>query len=313
MIGGADVLNTPYVGSGPYCYANSLAMCTGDTGFSAADIEVLTGSPFGFELLFGNIPLFDPWGWDPVIGTTDALDLLGCTAKHTSGDNETDAVDRLRQGVEHGPVLAGPMEMGLLLQHPGSGQPWFSDHFVAVVAVDAEEVTFHDPHGFPYSTLPVDAFIAAWRTDTIGYVDEHFAMWCEFERRSDPSRETALGIALTRGATWADSRRVAPPEDGTLVASVGILALADMVESGIEPWQHGHLVNFAVRLGARRLIDASAAARAVDRSEAADHLAAMARMVGSTHHPLVVNDHHTVAERLRRVAPLYDELASKLL
>ena len=67
----------PYIGSGPYCYANSLAMALGPDAPSPSVIEVLTGSPFGFELLAGRLPLFDPYGWDPDHGLDDAIDLLG--------------------------------------------------------------------------------------------------------------------------------------------------------------------------------------------------------------------------------------------
>ncbi|MFC8264071.1 hypothetical protein ACFUNF_42440 [Streptomyces sp. NPDC057291] len=56
---------THYIGSGPYCYANSLAMMLGEAAPPPAVIEVLTGSPFGFELIGGTLPLFDPYGWDP--------------------------------------------------------------------------------------------------------------------------------------------------------------------------------------------------------------------------------------------------------
>jgi hypothetical protein len=50
----------PYIGSGQYCYANSLAMMLGSEAPAPSDIEVLTGSPFGFELLGGRLPLFGP-------------------------------------------------------------------------------------------------------------------------------------------------------------------------------------------------------------------------------------------------------------
>ena len=40
-----------YIGSGPYCYANSLAMMLGSAAPGPAVIEVLTGSPFGAELI----------------------------------------------------------------------------------------------------------------------------------------------------------------------------------------------------------------------------------------------------------------------
>jgi hypothetical protein len=68
-----------YIGSGPYCYANCLAMAMAD-GTDPGLLEVLTGAPFGRQLLAGTRPLFDPLGWDPEAGIDTALGLLGCPA-----------------------------------------------------------------------------------------------------------------------------------------------------------------------------------------------------------------------------------------
>jgi hypothetical protein len=48
------------IGSGPYCYANSLAMILGAASLDPSAIEVLTGSPFGISLLDDGLPFFDP-------------------------------------------------------------------------------------------------------------------------------------------------------------------------------------------------------------------------------------------------------------
>jgi hypothetical protein len=71
----------PYAGSGPYCYSNSLAMVLGPAAPPPSVIEVLTGSPFGIELLAGRLPFFDPYGWDPDRGLDDAIALLGWTCR----------------------------------------------------------------------------------------------------------------------------------------------------------------------------------------------------------------------------------------
>ena len=74
-----------YIGSGPYCYANSLAMMLGPAGPGAPVIEVLTGSPFGAELLGGVTPFFSPPGRDPGIGLDAAIGLLGWTCRRSGG------------------------------------------------------------------------------------------------------------------------------------------------------------------------------------------------------------------------------------
>ena len=67
----------PYIGSGPYCYANSFAMMFGEHAPSTAVIEFATGSPFGMQMLGGALPLFDPHGWNPDAGFDGALAALG--------------------------------------------------------------------------------------------------------------------------------------------------------------------------------------------------------------------------------------------
>jgi hypothetical protein len=107
---------TRYVGSGPYCYANSLAMIFGD-GVEPGLIEVLTGSPFGLELIAGEVPLFDPLGWDPGIRIDAALELLGWSCEPSDSDDVGSALTRVRAEIKSGPVLVGPLEIGLLLHH----------------------------------------------------------------------------------------------------------------------------------------------------------------------------------------------------
>lgn len=40
----------PYIGSGPYCYSNSLAMLLGADAPPVGVIETLTGAPFGAQV-----------------------------------------------------------------------------------------------------------------------------------------------------------------------------------------------------------------------------------------------------------------------
>lgn len=89
-----QLMTQRYVGSGPYCYANSLAMVLAD-GSDPGLMEVLTGSPFGMQLLGGHTAMFDPLGWDPAIGIDAALDLLGWARERSDGGDEGAAFERL--------------------------------------------------------------------------------------------------------------------------------------------------------------------------------------------------------------------------
>lgn len=63
----------PYIGNGPYCYANSFAMLLGEAAPSTAVIEVATTGPFGMQLIGGTTVFFDAYGWDPEQGFDQAL------------------------------------------------------------------------------------------------------------------------------------------------------------------------------------------------------------------------------------------------
>jgi hypothetical protein len=95
----------PYIGSGPYCYANSLAMALGPAAPSPSIIEVLTGSPFGMHLLSGRLPLFDPYGWDDR-GIDDAIALLGWTCRRQGADDGEQALATLEERSR--PALSWP-------------------------------------------------------------------------------------------------------------------------------------------------------------------------------------------------------------
>jgi hypothetical protein len=301
-----------YIGSGPYCYANSLAMMLGSAGPGPPVIEVLTGSPFGAELLGGVTPFFHPAGWDPGIGLDAAIGLLGWTCRRSGGGPGADAAARLAGASESRPLLAGPLEFGLLLHHPDSGTAIGSDHYVVVTGVADGMVRFHDPHGHPYATLPADDFLTAWRADSIGYATEPFTARAGFERVREVDPAAALRQALPAAARWlaGDTDRPAPP--GSVGGAAAVGRLAELVEAGLEPWQRGHLAYFAIRVGARRLSDAAACLAFIGENTAASIAGEQARLVGGMQHPLVTGDRITLARLLRRLAPTYEQLRASL-
>jgi hypothetical protein len=290
-----------YVGSGPYCYANSLAMVLGAGAPPPSAIEVLTGSPFGFHL-GDRLAWFDPLGWDPDHGVAFALDLLGWACERASGGSAGDALERLRTA--DGPVFVGPVEFGLLLHHPGSGEVLDSDHFMVVTAVTDGVVHFHDPHGFPYATLPVDEFVAAWESATFEYPAEPFTMRSRFRRVREVGVTDALHAALPA------ARRLLRPDGESPGAAVE--RFAGLVAAGLSPRHEAHLVHFAVRVGARRLADAAMWLARLGLADAAAVAERQARLVGGLQYPLVRGHRERAVELLARLAPTYAELDAAL-
>ncbi len=305
-------VTVPYIGSGPYCYANCLAMMLGSAVPGPAVIEVLTGSPFGAELIGGVIPFFNPLGWDPGIGLDAAIDLLGWTCRNSTAGSGTDAVAGLHEASTTRPLLAGPLEFGLLLHHPGSGTAIGSDHYVVVTGVENNIVRFHDPHGHPYATLPIADFVAAWRADSIGYATEPFTARTDFQRSHDVDAATALRRSLPLAARWLAGNMGLSVPPGSLGGAVALERLAELAETGLEPWQHAHLGYFAIRAGARRLADAAACLSFIGENKAADVADEQARFIGALQHPLVTGDRTTVTRLLRQLAPMYEQLLAAL-
>lgn len=289
----------PYIGSGPYCYSNSLSMLIGEP---APAIEVLTGSPFGMQLLGGRLPLFDPHGWDPDQGLDIAIDLLGWTCVRQSADTQDQALAQLREAVEAGPVFVGPVEMGLLVHQPGMGTPIEADHFVVVTAVAGEHIQFHDPHGFPYATLPIPAFLAAWRADTISYTEQRYSMRHGFRRVKSVGADAAMRASIPFAAAWLDRGESHAAAD----------RLAEMISDGLDPAVHGHLTHFAIRVGARRLSDAATALTALGLGEAAALADHQAQLVGGLQYELTSGSPARAAATLRELGPTYATLATLL-
>lgn len=292
-----------YVGSGPYCYANSLSMVV-DQGWRPELLETLTGSPFGFQMV-GPLPLFDPPGWDPDIGLDQALTLLGWESDRETFASEDEAFDRLSRLAEDGPVFVGPLEMGLLLHQPGSGRPIGADHFVAVLEADGDGVTMHDPQGHPYAWLPRDAFLAAWGSDTINYASGRFPLRTGFRRVAARTDQDAVRDLLPLALQWARDEHASG--EGS---AVGLRGLADRAAGGLGVPAVPVLQHFSLRLGARRRVNA--ATELAGWPEVAAALDGQARALGRAQLAAVRDDGAALASAFRRVADLHDDLVAAL-
>ena len=301
----------PYTGSGPYCYANSFAMMFGADAPSPAAIEVLTGSPFGMQLLAGNLPFFDPYGWDPSEGFDNVLSSFGWTCTATSGGTADEALGRLRTALADGPVWIGPVEMGHLRHQPGMSGPIGADHYVVVLAADDDRVLMHDPQGHPYATLPLADFMRAWAKESVSY-GEPYTLRTGFTRVREVSEVDALRAGLPWAAGWLDACADLPVPPGTLGNGEAAEGLAKLADAGLDDGLRGHLAHFAIRVGARRLNDASVCLARIGLTGAAGIAAEQSRILGGLQYPLVTGDDKAVAAGLRTLAPTYERLRAAL-
>lgn len=303
-----------YTGSGPYCYTNSLAMLLGPAAPSTTVLETLTGSAFGAELIAGELPFFSPYGWDPELGLDAAVDLLGWRCERTAGGTAEQAVERLRRAcAEGGPVLAGPVDMGLLLYQPGTPNADGGDHYVVVLEVGEDgTVLLHDPHGHPYATMPLDAFTAAWAGDSVAYTAEPYVLRSGFVREREVGTEEALRASLPGAVRWLAGRQELRMPPGSLGGEAALEALARQVEAGLAPGVRDLLQHFGIRVAARRLADAASCLALLGLDEAAAEAAGQARALGGLQYPVVTGDDAALAAGLRRLAPGYARLRRAL-
>ncbi|KXF77832.1 hypothetical protein ATN84_09875 [Paramesorhizobium deserti] len=300
-----------YIGSGPYCYANCFAMMFGVDAPSPVIIEFATCSPFGMQLVGGTLPFFDPYSWTPEAGFEDALTALGWTSSVTKGGSADDALVRLRQALAGGPVWVGPVEMGHLRHQPGMKGPIGADHYVIVLAVDGDRVQMHDPQGFPFASLPLKDFLTAWQAETLGY-GEPFTMRTDFRRVRKVSEEDAIRASLPNAIRWLSMGEPHHLSPGTLGNGEAANALAKMIEEGCTEDLRGHLIYFAVRVGARRLADAATCLAQIGQTQAASIASEQAELVGALQYPLTTGADPDAAALLRALAPTYDRLLSAL-
>lgn len=303
--------HVPYIGSGPYCYANSFAMMFGERGPSTAVIEFAIGGPFGMQLVGGTLPFFDPYGWTPEAGFDGALAALGWTSTVRRGGTAEQALAALATALADGPAWVGPVEMGHLRHQPGMTGPIGADHYVVVLGLADGRVLMHDPQGHPYATLPVDDFAAAWRAESVDYATP-YTMRTAFRQVRPVTEEEAIEAALPAARRWLAMAEGCHLPAGTIGNAEAAERLAGMVEAGCDRGLRNHLVQFAVGVGARRVADAAACLGRIGRGEAAAVMDGQARLIGALQHPLVAGDDAAAAALLRRLAPSYAELLAAL-
>jgi hypothetical protein len=306
------VRHRAYVGSGPYCYANSFAMMLGDRAPSTAIIEVATGGPFGMQIIGGSLLFFDAYGWNPELGFDQALEAIGWTSTVSSGGDADEARDRLAAATAEGPVWVGPVEMGHLRHHPEMTGPIGADHFVVALDVDDRRVLVHDPHGCPYAEVPIDDFMTAWRAETVSYGDP-YTMRTGFAQVADVSPADAIRTIIPTAIERLSMRADLPMPPGSLGNGEAAEQAARMVEAGAGDGMREHLIYFAIRVGARRLSDTADCLALIGNHPAAEIAATQARLVGSLQHPMVVKDFPAAAGALRELAPTYDRLRAALV
>ncbi len=302
----------PYIGSGDYCFANSLYMSLlasessveslPSTGF----LECLTVMPFGYTY-FKEAELFFFSGPNPDLGLTRAIETLGWTCTLQRGGDEGEALARLRAAVQDAPVLIGPVNMGYLTYNPTHPYLLGADHYIVVLSVEEDHVLVHDPKGFPCASLPVDNLLKAWRAEgmDLAYTDEPYTMRTTFRPAEPRSRQQMIERTLPQIGANVRQECWKPGLYGGIPA---LRMFAQTFHTQVSERLAIHLFHFALPLGLRHKVDAQLFLREGNQSEAADLIEQQACLLGRAQYAGVQRAWFEVADLIEQVATLEERL-----
>lgn len=302
----------PYVGSGDYCFANSLHMSLLGSGAPPESLpstgfpECLTTLPFGYTYL-KDAEIFYFSGPNPDLGLTHALEMLGWECQLERGGADREALARLRAAVQHGPVLLGPLNMGYLTYNPNYPYLHGADHYIVALSVDEDHAVVHDPKGFPCAALPVDNLLTAWRAEklAISYTEEPYTQRAAFRAVEVASRTAMIERAMPLIGVNLRQELWAPGVYGGVTA---LRMLAHTLHTDVPEHLATHLVYFALPLGVRHKVDAQTFLREGNRCEAAGLIEEQARLLGQAQSAGVQRAWPSVATVIEQVATLEERL-----
>jgi hypothetical protein len=276
-------------------------MALGPAGPGESVLEVLSGSPFGMSFYHDGRAFFAPPRWTPESGLAGAMDLLGFTCDQFHGDPDA-AVAAIRAAPTVGPVLVGPVEMGLLPHHPGLGQPIGADHYLVALGMEGDLAILHDPRAHPYAAVPIELLLAAWQTETLSFPVEPYNVRTNFRRVREVDADTALRRLLPFAASYVDGELSAAAAERT----------ADLIDAGLNTAQYFFFADFMVCAAARRRGDAAVMLDRIGASVPAKTLEYQARLIGSMEYPLVSGNNAPAAAAMRKLAPTFEQLRVEL-
>lgn len=290
-----------YFGDVSLCYTNSLAMALDSFGFDVRPerLEALMVMGNGASVVEDDphhpIVFFD--NGMPDASISNCLRILGFTWEEFFVEEPVadlaEVRDRLTCMLEKGPVVAGPLDMGLLTYNPNYQGLGGVDHFVCILGLDGGRLHLHDPAGFPCMSMDFDDFAKAWEARTISYKRGSFSMWGGFTRVTEPEGEEAY-----REVSAIMRRRYEAGEAGV------IRSYAEAIRrNGMSPQQKGIHQYFSFRLAAARSLYAARFLADHD-PERAELKGRIASLFGQAHLHNLTEDNLALADTLGRIAEL---------
>jgi hypothetical protein len=134
-----------------------------------AFFELITTIPFGIRHVNDNPNRLIDSITDPDIGINIAFDLLGidCSYKYYPKNDismKEKAIDSLIRMVQAGPVIIGPVNMGLLPYYYNNFQYHGIDHYLVAIdySLKADQIILMDTERVGVVSIRMDDFIPSW-------------------------------------------------------------------------------------------------------------------------------------------------------
>ena len=307
----------PYIGNGPYCYANSVAMLLDSIGesISPAKVEVLSGVGIGACLLTKDkLLFFNTYAGAPDTGISRALEILGFNYEEKSSErSDFNPFDQLRKNLNESPVVLGPLDMGYLKYNPRSESLYGVDHFVLVYGIDNNNAYFHDPAGFPCVSIPIKDLAEAWKAENIGYRRNYYRYWTKPARVKQPKGKEIYDQAIQFfRSLYQESHDIAVKEK-RVIDNDAIMTIIERLKNGnISSIEKDHLTHFALPLGAKRALD-FASFFSPHNAVLTDLKQKQAQLFGRCHALVMNNDWKESSKSLEEFATVEKEFRNRLM
>lgn len=303
----------PYFGNGAYCYANTTAMLLTSIkeNISPSIIEVLSGVGLGahliskVNLLFFNFEL-------PDTGIDNALKILGITCEAVKvSKQKPPPFSQLKKALIKSPVVIGPLDMGCLIYNPRYRQLNGADHYILVYKMTDKDIWLHDPAGFPCVSLSLENLKLAWQGDS-GYCQDVYRYWTIPKRTHSPSQDKIYreALKLYKNIYY---KGIKSAKNGFIVGKQAIMTYADRIaKHKFFNIEIGHLVYFALPLGAKRALDFSSFFAFKDK-DLAELKQKQAKLFGQTQTFATTKNSLELAASLKKIAEIEGQFWQTLL
>ncbi len=305
----------PYIGNGAYCYAHSASMLLRSIGedVSPATIEVLSGVGLGASMdTDKNLLYFNNQSLEPDLGITKVLDVLGFSYDvHVSESPDDFPFEQLKQALDSGAAVLGPLDMGYLNYNPNATYLKGVDHYVLAYDYDGDRIFLHDPAEFPHVFIQKDDLQKAWEAAKVSYKDGFYRYITKPVRNKAVSASELYDAASAYFITlYTEGEQ---NSDHMLIGGAAITSLAQRVaKKGLTPSEFGHFVYFALPLASKRATDCASFFDQKD-SDLAALKREQAAVFGLCHTYAVAKDWPSLSDSFNTLADVEEKFKAALL